>query len=179
MAQTPVARRYARALFDLAQEQHCLDSVQADLMALAQLGQHRAEYDMLLERYALTAENRKTVWDEILKGKAHPLTLRFVHFLVDKRRGGSLGSIIQSFNHLWHEARGITAIEILAARPLAEDQVQALVKKFAAKLGQKITATQKTDPSLLGGFQVRVGDVVHDYSVSNQLEKLHHKLATA
>ena len=179
MARSPAARRYARALFDLAVEKGCLDNVQADLANIALLGAKREQYAALLERFELSAQNRKDVWNQILKDQADPLTLRFVHFLVDKRRGDILGEIIRAFEVLYNEAKGITTLEVLAARPLTGEQLEALSARFAARLGRKIKATQKTDPALLGGFQVRVGDVVYDYSVSHQLEILHRKMVTA
>lgn len=179
MARSPAARRYARALFDLAQERNCLDAVHADLGEIAGLGAKRKEFTALLDPYELSAADRKGIWDQILKGKADPLTHRFVHFLVDKRRGALLGDIIRAFEALYNEAKGITTLEVLAAQALTEEQMQALSERFAQRLGRKIKATQKTDASLLGGFQVRVGDVVYDYSVSHQLEQLHHKMVTA
>ena len=179
MARSPAARRYARALFDLAQEQNRLDTVQADLAEIARLGAKREEFAALLERYELSPQNRKDTWNRILKDQADPLTLRFVHFLVDKRRGDILGEIIRAFEVLYNEAKGITTLEVLAAQPLTEEQMRALSERFAQRLGRKIKATQKRDPSLLGGFLVRVGDVVYDYSVSHQLEQLHHKMVTA
>lgn len=179
MPQSPAARRYARALFELAQEQDRLDVVYADLWEIARLGAKRKELSALLEPYELSAADRKGIWDQILKDKADPLTHRFVHFLVDKRRGNLLGPIIHAFEILYNEAKGITTIEVVAARPLTDEQLQALSARFASKLGRKIKATQKLDPSLLGGFQVRVGDVIHDYSVGHQLEQLHHKMVTA
>jgi len=179
MARSPAARRYARALFDLANEQGHLDTVYADLAEIARLGAQREQFAALLERFQLTAQNRKYVWNQILKDQADPLTLRFVHFLVDKRRGDILGEIIRAFEVLYNEAKGITTLEVLAARPLTEEQMQALSARFATRLGRKIKATQKTDAALLGGFQVRVGDVVYDYSVNHQLELLHRKMVTA
>lgn len=179
MSRSPAARRYARALFELAQEQGRLDTVHADLWEIARLGAKRQEFTALLDPYELSAADRKGIWDQILKDKADPLTHRFVHFLVDKRRGGILGEIILAFELLYNEAKGITTLEIRAARPLTADQVKTLSDRFATKLGRQIKAVQKTDPSLLGGFQVRVGDVVYDYSVNHQLETLHRKLTTA
>lgn len=179
MARSPAARRYARALFDLAQEQGRLDAVQADLAEIARLGAKREQFAALLERFELSTQNRKDTWDKILKDQADPLTRRFVHFLVDKRRGDILGEIIRAFEVLYNEAKGITTLEVLAAQPLTEEQMQALSARFATRLGRKIKATQKTESSLLGGFQVRVGDVVYDYSVSHQLDLLHRKMVTA
>ena len=156
-----------------------MDVIHADLSELARLGAKREEFAALLSRYELSAQNRKDTWSKILKGAADPLTLRFIHFLVDKRRGELLGDIIHAFEILYNGAKGITTLEVLAASPLSGEQLKTLSERFAARLGQKIKATQKTDSSLLGGFLVRVGDVVYDYSVSHQLEKLHRKLARA
>jgi F-type H+-transporting ATPase subunit delta len=179
MARSPAARRYARALFELAQEQGRLDVVQADLKELARLGEKKADYSALLDRFEWSATDRKKVWSTLIEGRADPLTLRFVHFLVDKQRGTILGDIIRAFEVLYNEVKGIATLEVLAARPLAESQMRALSDRFAAKLGRTIKATQSTDSSLLGGFQVRAGDVVYDYSVSHQLEQLHRKMITA
>jgi|APTNR8051073442_1049403.scaffolds.fasta_scaffold00052_38 F-type H+-transporting ATPase subunit delta len=179
MAQSPASRRYARALFELAQEQGRLDRVQADLTELVPLMERKAEFAALLERHELSTGQRKDLWTSVVQGRADPLTLRFLHFLVEKRRGPLLGEIIRAFEVLFNAAKGITTLEVVAARPLTEEQMQALSARFAHKLGGQIKAHQKTDASLLGGFLVRVGDVVHDYSVSHQLEQLHHKMVTA
>ena len=179
MTRSPTARRYARALFDLAQEQGRLDAVQADLAEIARLAGHRETYERLLQPYELSARDRKAIWDGILGGRADPLTHRFVHFLVDKRRGPLLGPIILEFQRLYLDTKGITAVEVRTARPLTEEQLQALANRLAARLDTKIKATQKADPALLGGFQVWVGDVVYDYSIHHQLELLHQKFVTA
>ena len=179
MAQSPASRRYARALFELAQEQGRLDVVHADLAELQALLQREPEIAALLERQELSTLQRKDLWSALLQGRADPLTQRFLHFLMEKRRGPLLGQIIRAFEGLYHETEGITTMDVVAARPLTEEQMQALSARFASKLGRKIKATQKTEASLLGGFQVRVGDVVYDYSVSNQLEQLYHKMVMA
>ncbi len=179
MTRSPTAGRYARALFALAQEQGRLDAVQADLAEIARLAAHRAAYEHLLLPYELSGQDRKRVWDSILGGQADPLTSRFIHFLVDKRRGPLLGPIILEFERMYLDAKGITAVEVRTARPLTEEQLQALAARLATRLDTKIKATQKTDPELLGGFQVWVGDVVYDYSIHHQLELLHQKFVTA
>ncbi len=86
MPQSPASRRYARALFELAQEQGRLDKVQADLAELVPLVEHKADYAALLEQHELSTGQRKDLWTAVLQGRADPLTLRFLHFLVEKRR---------------------------------------------------------------------------------------------
>ena len=179
MPRFPAARRYARALFDLALEQNALDVVQADLTAIATRATRKGEYQALLTRHTLKAEDRKRLWDLVLKDQAHPLTRRFVHFLVDKRRGEYLGDIIAAFFILFDESRNIAPLRVTSAHPLTPAQQEALTSRFARKLGKQIRLILEVDPALLGGFRAQADDIVYDYSVSGQLEQLHHNMASA
>lgn len=179
MARSPAARRYARALFDLAVEQGRTDAVAADLAALARLAERRADFDALVGPYTVTQDQRRALWRAILEGKADPLTLRFVLFLVHKNRTPLLPRIIRDYHALHLAARGIVAIDIVSARPLPDAQRQVIVARMEARLGRKVEAALSVDPALLGGFQVRAGDTVYDYSVNHQLEQLHRRLVTA
>lgn len=179
MAHAPAAKRYAKALFELAREQDHLEAVYADLSELAKLLERRADYMALLSPYEQSSENRTRVWSSVLEGKADPLVFRFVKFLLHKNRVQILGEIIGHFNALYHEAAGIVAVQIVSAHPLSDEQVAAISEKFGSRLGKKIKPSLETRPSLLGGFQVRVGDVVYDYSIDHQLNLLHRKLVSA
>lgn len=179
MPRSPAARRYARALFELAQEQGRQDAVAADLTALGRLAEQREDYAILTGPYAIDPEQRRSAWRAMLEGRADPLTLRFVLFLVHKNRASLLGQIIRDYHELHLAARGIVAIEIASARPLPDDQRRSVIAHIEARLGKKVEATLTTDASLLGGFQVRAGDEVYDYSVNHQLEQLHRRLVSA
>jgi F-type H+-transporting ATPase subunit delta len=179
MARSPAARRYARALFDLAREQGRADAVAADLSGLARLSENREDYEALIGLHLLSQEKRRDIWRRMLEGRGDPLTLRFILFLVHKKRADLLGLIIHEYHALHLDAQGIVAVQIVSSRPLPEEQKNTIVARMEARLGKKIEATLTTDPSLLGGFQVRAGDVVYDYSVNHQLELLHRKLVSA
>lgn len=180
MANAQVAKRYARALFELAREQGRLDAVYADLMGIATLfSERREQIATLIEPYGMTPENRKKLWRAALSGKADPLVLRFIEFIIDKGRNTVLPEIIEAFTRLYNEEKNILAVEIRAAHPLEQRQVDAITQRLAQRFIKTIKPTIKVDPSLIGGFQVRVGDVVYDYSINHQLDTLHRILITA
>ncbi len=178
MTRSPVARRYARALFELAQEQGQLDVVQADL---AEIARHAGSPALapLLHPHGLTSEIRVRAWRELLHNRAHALTLRFVLFLADKGRAGLLVDVIRAFEDLCYEARGIQPVEIVSARALPDEQVRGIIDRMSVRLNRTLHASTRVDPSLLGGFQVRVRDTIYDFSVNHQLDKLHRSLLTA
>jgi len=180
MANAQVAKRYARALFELAREQGRLDAVYADLLNIAALfAERREQIQSLIEPYGMTPDNRKKLWRAALNGKAEPIVLRFIEFIIDKGRNPLLVDIIEAFTRLYNEEKNILAVEIRAAHVLEQRQVEAITQRLAQRFGKKIQEKVKVDPSLIGGFQVRVGDVVYDYSINHQLDTLHRILVTA
>ena len=180
MANVQVAKRYARAVFELAREQGRLDAVYADLVEIAKLlAQRHEQIASLIEPYGMTPENRKKLWRAGLAGKAEPLVLRFIEFLIDKGRNPFLPDIIKAFVRLYNTEKGILAVDIRAAHVLEQRQTDAITQRLAQRFNKKIQASVTVDPSLIGGFQVRVGDVVYDYSINHQLDTLHRRLITA
>lgn len=179
MTRSPVAIRYARAIFELAREQGRLNVVHKDFEALAELGKDRETFLRIVNPYVLTPENRAKLWKAVLGDKCDPLTLRFLLFLVSKGRGMILGDVISAFNDLSSEAQGIVPVDIVSAQRLSDDQLKAIVARFEEKLQKKLRATPHVDPSLLGGFKIRVRDTIYDYSVSHQLNRLQRSMTTA
>ncbi|MCO5060790.1 MAG: ATP synthase F1 subunit delta [Kiritimatiellae bacterium] len=179
MPRSPLATRYARALFELAQEQNRLDAVRADLAAIATLGNERDTFRRMISPYAFSQDVRTAIWKELLGGKADELTVRFILFLVSKRRGSVLLEIIRAFEDLCSEEKGIQPIEIVSARPLSSQQLNAITERVEARIQSKVSATQTVDPALLGGLQIRVRDTVYDFSVNHQLDKLYRAMTTA
>lgn len=177
MTRSPLTRRYARALFEVARAQNRLAAVEADAHALAALARDRNTFSRLLDPRAV--RHRGQVWDALLKGRIDPLTLRFVHFVLDKGRGALLGGMAEDFIDVCCEERGIQRVEIVSASPLADAQVSAIVDHFKARIQRTLQPSVRLDPALIGGFQVRVRDTIYDFSVNHQLERLHRSLLTA
>ncbi len=179
MLRSPAARRYARALFELAREQQRLDHVMLDLAQIRLMTQRPLDYADLFGHHLLPDATRVKLWKSILEPEADPLTVRFVAFLIQKDRAEILGEIIEEFDAMYHEAIGLLPVTITSAETLSDRQVKAIRDRFQKKLGKNIQAFLRVNPELLGGFQVRVGDTIYDYSVNHQLELLHQKLITA
>ena len=173
------AKRYAKALFDFSREKHCLDPVHEDLAALERLYEDSPEFAAFMDDTMLPADQRAAALDRLLAGRAHPSTLQFLHFLEAKGRLGLLRRIAPLFEALVHDHHGILKITILSAGPLDGDQLDRIKRRMQARFESRIEATMAVDPALIGGFRVRVGDTIHDYSIATQLAVLKHELITA
>jgi F-type H+-transporting ATPase subunit delta len=173
------ARRYAQALFDLALEKGKLEVVKADLEALERLQAGSPELAAILASPVLLTSARLGVLDALLKGRADELTLRFLRFLESKRRLGQIAPISQIFHELWLVHSGILEVEVVSAIALEADQLIGLKARLAQRFHKQIEARVSIDPGLVGGFLVKVGDEVLDFSVRSQLQRFEQHILSA
>lgn len=172
MPESRAGKRYARALFSLATDGNEVDRVLEDVRGLRELIDSSEEFRGFVDHPALPEEKQKAVLKSLFAGRVSPLAERFLRFLVDRRRVALLGDVCDVYEDLFYEARKIQRITIEFSHPLRDDQVKAIETKMGARYGKQIETSTAQDESLLGGFRVRVDDVVHDYSVRGKLDGL-------
>ena len=166
-----IAGRYATAIFDLAQEQNAVETVERDFAALKKAVTESRDLDSLVHAPIFTREEQKKGMDAILRRmEASPLTTRFVLLLASKRRLFALTDIIRAFNALVSKQRGEVDAEVTSARPLNDAEVEELKKVLKSKLGRDARLEAKVDPNLLGGLVVKVGSRMIDSSLRTKLD---------
>lgn len=177
MSEHRVATRYARAVFQLADEQGQADAVRQDMAGLHALIASSADFRVFLTHAGLTAAEQRVALEALFKNRAAELVTRLLDFLVDRRRLPILGELCAAFEEQYRDARGILPAHVTSAFDLRPDQVEALRGKLETKYKKHVDMTVNTDAKLLGGFVVIVKDDVHDFSVKGRLEALRANLA--
>lgn len=166
-----VARPYARAIFELAQQDGRLEvwSEMIRLMAaVAQDPNIRALVDDPRLPSAKAAELFASVCGEALDHEG----VNLVRVLGERRRLSILPEIADLYEHFRTEAQGKVEADIISARELTKEQKDTLSEALKARLGRDVELDVKVDPSLLGGALIRAGDLVIDGSVRNKLARL-------
>ncbi|RUM87940.1 MAG: ATP synthase F1 subunit delta, partial [Thermodesulfatator sp.] len=95
---------------------------------------------------------------------------RFLRLLVEKKRIQYIQAIIEAYEQLVDEERGIVRAEVRAAYSLGEEEKARLAEALKKLVGKEIKLQVFEAPELLGGLVVRIGDLVLDGSVRTQLE---------
>lgn len=168
-----VSERYATALFELASEEHTVDTVSRDFADLKVLLSESPELARLVKAPVFSAEQQKLGMDAVLRRmEAAPLTVRFVLTLAAKRRLFALHEIINAYERRIAEEKGEISAEVSAARPLSGAETQDLKRVLKEKLGRDARLSTRVDPSLLGGLVVKVGSRMIDSSLRTKLEGL-------
>ena len=170
------ARRYARALLDVAVQQGDPEAVRRELREATTLLAAQTELRSALLHPALPAERRTKLVDAVWGGRATKLTARLMALLAERGRIGLLGAIEESFGALWNAHRGAVAAEAVSAVPLEVDQTRALVETLRGATGKEVELQSTTDPALLGGLVVKMAGRTYDGSVRGRLKAMRERL---
>ncbi|MFO0714765.1 MAG: ATP synthase F1 subunit delta [Sandaracinus sp.] len=176
-ASSVAARRYAKALYELASESKQVDKVRADLAELAKTFETNAELRALVENPAFTPEVKKKAIAAIgARMGCAPILLSTLKLLVDRRRLGALGELSEAFAAIAERKSGRVRAEIITAAPLPDAYYAQLEKTLNEVTGRQVTITKRTDPSIIGGVVTRIGDTVFDGSIANRLKDIKQQL---
>lgn len=167
---TQIARPYASALFDLAESENQLASVETSLSDVTRLIGESADFSRFLRSPVITADAKAQAMDELLaRSKTNPLVANFLRLVARNGRLMALDAIIATFRELAAKARGEVTADVTSAAPLSAEQAKALSETLEGKLGKTVTLNQFVDPSLIGGLQVKVGSQMIDSSLKTKL----------
>ncbi len=174
-----VAKRYAIALFEGAKEQQLLETVEEQLKVLDTTYEEVEAFRQLIDSPVISNEEKLKVADQLFAKKLHPFVLNFLKLLIRKNREMLLPGIVDYFNELLDEHRGILRGVVYTVVPMTDEQLNALNERLNAMTGKTVVLTQQVDASLIGGFVVQIKDMVIDNSIRHQLEKLKERLVEA
>lgn len=171
--QASLGGRYATALFDLAEENRSIDTVEASLAKV------RAALDQSDQFKALTTSPvvaREAAGKAVLATAdelgVDATTRNFLGVLAHNRRLGELPAIIRAFRLLAARHRGEVTAEVTSAHPLDGEQVDALKQSLRSRVGREVSVDLSVDPDLLGGLVVRIGSQMIDSSIRTRLNAL-------
>jgi len=168
------AKRYAQALFSLAQEKGNFDAWVSDLERLDSLLRDELATRFLTSPNVSTAQ-KQAVLDSAL-AETQPEIRNLAHLLLRRQRLEAVPDMVELFRASVLDAQGIAIAEITTADPL-DEQEQAVVRERLSKLVQRdVHLRMKTDPAIIGGIVARIGDQLIDGSVVNQLRRLRTRL---
>ena len=176
---TSVSRRYAGALFDFAGEQDVRDTVRTDCAALRALYDASSEFAAFVRNPTIAPEEAEQMLNTLFKGKAHSTTLKFMQFLVSKKRLDQLRPICSVYEELICEEMDIIKVKITAAHELTDTQLSSMKQKLHDRYRKQIEADVKVDPSLIGGFKIKVGDHIRDFSLATKLDQFEQAVINA
>jgi F-type H+-transporting ATPase subunit delta len=175
VSENKVARVYATALYQAADEEGRVEEVRRDLGEFVQALDSSAELRQLVAAEEISDVRKTQVLMELTEG-GDELVRNLLRLMVDKSREGELAGVYRAFVGLSEEAQGIVHVEVVSAIALTAPLQEALRTKIESSLRKTVELTMTVDKEILGGLRLRIGDRVADASVRHRLERLREVL---
>jgi F-type H+-transporting ATPase subunit delta len=166
-----IARPYAKAVFDLAQESDTFDAWTATLEQLAVIS-NDADFSALVSDPRVDGGKVAELLTDLAKDSLPEGGANFINLLVLNDRIQSLVDINQQYTDLVAKAKALVNAEVITAKSLTEDQKSSLAAALETRLGLKVELTETVDADLVGGAIIKAGDMVIDGSAKGRIEKL-------
>ena len=174
------ARRYARALLDVALEGKQAEPLRAELDAIVAVVAGHRDLAALLSNPAVSAERKRKLVAAVAKqAKASELLGRLLGLLGERDRLGELPAVAAAYAKLLNAHKGVVAAEAVSAAPLDETQARAVAQALGSVTGREVDLTSRVDPALLGGMLVNMEGRTYDGSVRARLQSLRRRLSGA
>jgi F-type H+-transporting ATPase subunit delta len=173
-----IADVYARALFEVAKDGGTLDRVHEELDEFADALETDRNLQVFLFSPYFSSEEKKDGVTRIVTD-ADERFVNFLELLAERHRMPALFRIRRAFDSMWAEENRLLPVTVTSAVELDEGLVNDIGKRIEEQTGRQVELSSNIDPDVLGGLQVRVGNMVLDATVRNRLEQLRKQVAKA
>jgi F-type H+-transporting ATPase subunit delta len=172
-----IARVYADALLAQALQQNQAQEILVELEALIhEVFDRHPELEAFLIDSSVGRETKANTIEKVFSNRVSPLLKNCFLVVNDHDRLELLRAIAWAYRQALDEQEGRQQVLVRSARPLAPDQTDRLRSELRTLFQIEPVLKEETDPDLLGGLVVRVGDWVYDASISTQLEILRNQI---
>ena len=177
MSQSPVADRYARAIFELGTETGQLAAITEQVRRFAQAYTSNVELRAVLDNPIIEAEKRDAILADVaarlgLMGNA----LNLIKLLASRKKLRAIADIARRLDRFSDEKAGVVRATVTSAKPMPDSFYQKLVAELEAATSRKIVLERREDPTLIAGFVTRIGDNTIDGSVRGRLTEIERQL---
>ena len=176
MLNIQLARKYGKAIFEIANEDNKLEEYGRELGEVSQAVFAQAELEDFLTNPQIQPEDKKKVLLRLLKDQVSPVMMNFLLLLVDKRRIVLLEAINDCYQELSNKAQGIIVADVTTAYELKAELRKRLGRKLESVTGKNVQLRTHQDNAIIGGVVVKIGDTRIDGSVIGRLQALKAEL---
>jgi len=170
------AKRYARAIFELAAEQDQLEAWAERLVAVRD-ALAAPEARSIFANPAIAMPRRQEAAAELLEATAGREAVNLGKLLVGARRIDDVDGIIEEYQALADARAGRVRAVATTAVPMARADADTLRASLSRQLDRQVRLDTRVEPAILGGLVLRIGDRVIDASVATRLQQLRRRLA--
>ena len=172
MKDARAALRYAKAILNLAKDSNSQELVDNDMKLIVTTIAENDELEVVLNSPVIKATDKMKVLKALFSDKVNTISLGLFNLLEENKRISMLESIAKQYSIIYDFNRNMQVAKVTTAVPLTKEIEAKVIAKIIGLTGEKANLENVINPSILGGFILRVGDVQYDASISNYLNEL-------
>ncbi|MFQ5525757.1 MAG: ATP synthase F1 subunit delta [Thermoanaerobaculia bacterium] len=171
-----VARLYAGATLDLAEEAGTAEAVLEELEGVTSLLDRDVSFEHALSSPLVDADVRRDLLEKALRGKASDLVVNSLQVMNNKGRLELLRAFVEGYRQEYEERNGITEVDVTSAEALTEGQRKRVQEVASKWTGGAVRLVEIVDPEIIGGMVFRAGDRKLNRSISRELDIMKSRL---
>ena len=165
-------KRYALALYEIAEEKGKVDEFLNDLRSICDLIDNDKNFKEVIRHPQISTKKKKETFINIFKGKIDEELLSFLILLIEKDRISYIREKLNEMEKIHLERINTLKAVVITAVPMLDSEKEALKQKLEDKYNKNIIMTTQVDKSILGGVFVRVGNDVIDGTIKSKLDEM-------
>ena len=169
MSYSKIAKRYAKALFDFSKEQNALETTKKDMDYIHELCDVSKDFVAALTSPLLKIEKKKEIIAAILKDNVGETSMKMLVLISDSRRESIIPSMSDEFIKMYNESIGLMKVDLFSAVELSDELRNKISDKLADQTKKKIELKQHIQEDLIGGFVLKMDDMLYDASLKARL----------
>jgi F-type H+-transporting ATPase subunit delta len=176
MGSTRAAIRYAKAILDMAESIGVTNQVGQDMSLLASTINGNKELSTFIHNPTIKVEDKEKALLAIF-ADVNGVTKGLFHLLFENKRFEILEAIALEYQKLFDLLNGVQVAKVTTAFPMDAELQSKVLAKIATFSDKKVSIENTVDPSILGGFILRIEDKQYNASIANRLQVLKRELS--
>ena len=174
-----IAQVYAGALLDIATQDDVIDDVSTQLNVIGEIVKADQTFANFIDSPAIGINKKKDSLDKIFSNSVSELVMNFLMVITEKGRLSLLLMIVDAFSFLQDQRAGRVLGTMITAVDMSDAELEYLTEKVSKNFDKTVTLTTEVDPSILGGFILKVDGTLIDGSVKRGLKRAKSQLVNA
>ncbi|MFV0289498.1 MAG: ATP synthase F1 subunit delta [Mangrovibacterium sp.] len=170
MDQSAIAVRYGKALYSLAGEKNKVQQLKDDFELISELLKGD-DLSFLMTNQGLNLSQKKELLQLSFQDKVDDLTIQFMMMVLDNGRGDCFDDICRYLLSCFRDSENEKFVQLITAVEMSQQLIQKIVGKLEQELHAKIDLHTHIDPSIIGGFVLRIDNQQYDASMQSRLQK--------
>ena len=173
--QSRAAIRYAKAMYDIANEENSINEVYKDMNFINELNSGSLDFKNLLSNSQINFQDKKKLILSSIK-QSNSLTEKLIDLLIHNKRVKIIGDIASSFIQLYNKHNNIKEATIITASPINNELESKILSMIDIKDAKSVNLTNVVNPNIIGGFIIRFDGKEYNASIKQNLNNLKTEL---